>query len=100
MAVVGGIVIAAAEGVARAKPGTENVDDRLPACFARKCASALGERAPTCVLDGTPEEDIELAVILRAEEEFASATATSCCARVAVADANTRARKTLRTGFA
>ena len=55
MAAVGGVVIAAAEGVARAKKGVEDVDDRLPTRFADEGTGSLRENAPTAVLQSAPK---------------------------------------------
>src|SRR6266516_7223528 len=64
---VAGIGIAAAIGIARAKPGIQKVHDRLPAEFSDESSCTMGLYAPTAVLHGSPQEEVELTAILRLE---------------------------------
>ena len=64
---VSGIGIAAAIRIAYAEPRIEKVGNRLPASFGNKGSRTLCENSPTPVLNRAPDEEIELAVILRVE---------------------------------
>src|SRR5438552_3572412 len=62
-----GMEIADAMGIARSKPGIYKVHDRLPAEFPDESFCTMGLHAPTAVLHGSPQEEVELTTILRLE---------------------------------
>src|SRR6185369_1119525 len=68
VAVIVGVGVATTIRVAGTKPGIQEVNDWLPTGFTHKCASPLSEVAPTAVLQGSPEEHVELSVTLRLED--------------------------------
>src|SRR4029434_5393540 len=55
-------------GIPDAKPGIEKVNFRLPASFGHEGSRMLGQNTPAAILYGAPDEEIELAVILRVED--------------------------------
>src|ERR1700722_13332929 len=68
MARVIGILVAAPVGIARAQPGLQNFDRRLPSSLADECAGMLRETAPGAGLHRAPNEKIELACIRGVED--------------------------------
>src|SRR5689334_7544000 len=68
VAAVGGIGIATAVGIAEAEPWIEEVSSGLPAGFGDEGSRTLVKNTPTAILNGSPEQEVELAVILRVED--------------------------------